>query len=170
MNVVKMQRTSRHNFALLLAVFCLNAAHAQGVSTGAEVQSAPQQADAKPVASPAKVPTLKANPTFWADRVKTRSQARWQLISDKKYAETHIYLSAASKSFLPVEQYSAYLAGASYADGSVGDVECNDESCTALVMAFALQRIPRVPQQIRTPLQIRERWIVEDGEAHLLQR
>ena len=170
MNVVKMQRTSRHNFALILASLCLNAAHAQGIPTGAAAQSAPQQADAKSATLPTKTPTLKEDSKYWAERVKTRSQARWQLLAEKKYAETHVYLSAASKSFLPLEQYSAYMAGANYADGSVGDVECNDESCTAVVLAFALQRIPRVPQQIRTPLQIRERWIVEDGEAHLLQR
>ena len=172
MNVVKMQRTSRHNFALILVALCLNAAHAQGAGSGVGAVAQPvlQQTDLKLAAVPTTAPTLKEDPKYWAERVKTRSQARWQLLAEKKYAETHVFLSGASKSFLPLEQYSAYMAGANYADGSVGDVECNDDSCTVVVLAFVLQRIPRVPQQIRTPLQLRERWIVEDGEAHLLQR
>jgi hypothetical protein len=170
MNVVKMQRNLRHYSAVALASLCLNAAQAQSVTPATVAQTAPLQTEANSAVSVTKAPTLKEDPKFWAQRIKARAQARWQLIAEKKFAESHVYLSAASKSFLPVDQYSANIASANYADGSVGEVDCQEDACTAIVLAFALQRIPRIPQQIRTPLQIRERWIVEDGEAHLLQR
>ena len=170
MNVVKMQRNLCHYPAVIFALLCLNAAHAQSVPPATVVQAAPQQTEANSAASVAKTPPLKEDLNFWAERVKARAQARWQLIAEKKYAESHVFLSAASKSFQPVDQYSAHIASANFADGTVSEVDCKENVCTVVVMAFVLQRIPRVPQQIRTPLQIRERWIAEDGEAHLLQR
>ena len=135
--------------------------------------TAPQDGTAKNSAvtqSPAIKQTLKEAPALWAEQVKTRAQERWQLIAEKKYGESHAFLSTASRAFQPRDEYSANVAAAQYSDAIVNEAVCADETCTAVVTVFVLQSIPRVPQKVRTPIQIRERWIVEDGDAYLLQR
>jgi hypothetical protein len=169
MNVVKMQRNARHYFVLTICTLSAGIANAQSSAPVAMVPDGATTATIVTPRQPIKA-SIKEDPTQWVERVKARAQARWQLIAEKKYDASHAYLSTASRAFLPLDQYTASMAGANYADGVVGEVECVDDACNAAVLAFVLQKIPRIAQSVRTPLQIRERWIAEDGEAYLLQR
>ena len=170
----------KHYLATTAIAFSAMITHAQ--STGAPPPSAaqlgaPATTTVSSVASPTaaasekvNLPSLKDDPKFWSDRVKTRAQQRWTLIVEKKFLESYDFLTVASKSFVASAQYAANLERTNYTEGTVSDVVCEAEACRVDIRGFVDLRVPRIPKPVRTPVFFLERWVVEDGEARLLSR
>lgn len=175
-----MQRHMKHYLVTTAIAFSAMITHAQStgasppspVQPGAPVTTSAPSVAAPTAAVPEKVnlPSLKDDPKFWSDRVKTRAQQRWALIVEKKFLDSYDFLTAASKSFVASAQYSANLERTNYTEGTVSDVVCEAEACRVDIRGFVDLRVPRIPKAVRTPVFFVERWVVEDGEPRLLSR
>ncbi len=114
-------------------------------------------------------PNLKENRALWEQRSRARANERWALIKEKRFEQAHAYFSPASAQGFTPEMLSINIRNLNASEGTVDRVECTEEKCEVWVNVSITLRIPRVGnKQQLVPL--REDWVIEKNEFHLLRR
>ena len=154
---------------------------AQNAITTVVQDKTPISADVKSVATSPKaieapvVPTTAAShqpideATRWSARAKERSNARWALITDKKFDAAYEFYTPASRALFTLAEHVGQLQGLSYLDGMAHNSECDRDRCKVDARATIYIQIPRIGLRKQT-VYLDEHWVLINGEMWLLRR
>lgn len=146
----------------VLAVALLTGCAATTPSAPAASTATPASSAAASVPTPAPAPA--ATETAAQTAVRTRAQARWDLLVAGKFEEAYTYLTPAYRALrTPTDYRNRFSNGAKWMGAKSASVECaSPERCTAHIQLETLVVARGFNRPIKTTLT--ETWLLEDGQ------
>ncbi len=158
-----------HHVAAQTAVTTVTQDKASISADGKSVPTAPKAIEPPVALTPAAPHQPIDDAARWSARAKERSNARWALITDKKFDAAYEFYTPASRALFTLAEHVGQLQGLSYLDGMAHNSECDRDRCKVDARSTIYIQIPRIGLRKQT-VYLDEHWVLINAEMWLLRR